>query len=865
MLKSGSPIRALHKLLFIHITILVTVTGLLVANRSGFAILSNSTSESDAVTKVLKAIQAENIEFGISYARTAETTSSNANTSFQYKSLFLESRDSLQKKNAQLKAIIDSQNFGLSDQKDALNSLKPALVSSTRFCSALTAWLNQSSLSNLREPDYNSIQQSYSQSRTDIDNAVFELSNKASADFESDFNRKSYYDFGFLLLLILESLVLLRPMVKRLYSNINELEYAKSSLESQSNQLEVQNSQLLELNAISNAQRLEMEAKQNLLEQTLSETQIANELMAVASKRFQDLFRKAPYACFTTDLEGNIYEWNENAEISFGYLGFSVFEQNAIELLASDADKHILEKLLGDAKAGVTNSNVMAQAKNANGNVKSLLWSVFPIDGANNICTGALFASIDITQEVKDQTRLKMFEAITEQNDTGILIMDDQFLITYANEAQLKLSKYTVEEMIGQSPFTLFDGPNADEAMKKEIAKALLGGDPVSSEVEIYNKYGHSHWSKLEISPVKDEYGRVTHFVGFERDITEKRHIEVAIKSSEELFRTAMNTLQTGVIIHNIDGSIQYGSLNAANMLGLSLEQLHGKSTYDAEWGTVRLDGSVLPPEEHPCTKAMSSGKPVTGDIVGVSVPKSGVSWLSVNANPIFNENEEITGSVVSFEDVTAQIELRRQLEGQLVIQSEIRVELELSQKELIQSNKLLKEQATKDGLTGLLNHKTIIDELQKKFNQSESNGDKFSIVLVDIDRFKAINDDFGHQAGDDVLRTVSQVLKSNLPPRSKVGRYGGEEFLFVLKGCDESKAKLIAEKMRISLESLPFENRQITASFGAATYSSGLENKRELIEQADQALYECKRLGRNKSLHYNTIANSTQDDRKIA
>lgn len=169
-------------------------------------------------------------------------------------------------------------------------------------------------------------------------------------------------------------------------------------------------------------------------------------------------------------------------------------------------------------------------------------------------------------------------------------------------------------------------------------------------------------------------------------------------------------------------------------------------------------------------------------------------------------------------------------------------------QEQLVSANRNLQFQATHDSLTGLLNRRAIVEILQKELARAERERESLSIILVDIDHFKKINDTRGHLAGDAVLCRVSQIMKSSVRSYDSVGRYGGEEFLIVLPGCPAELATKRAEQFGLMLSepsSDPSEN-QITVSMGVAV-GSGPVKMEELLSRADDALYQAKRNGRNR------------------
>jgi diguanylate cyclase (GGDEF)-like protein len=163
-----------------------------------------------------------------------------------------------------------------------------------------------------------------------------------------------------------------------------------------------------------------------------------------------------------------------------------------------------------------------------------------------------------------------------------------------------------------------------------------------------------------------------------------------------------------------------------------------------------------------------------------------------------------------------------------------------------------LRIQATRDHLTGLFNRGTVIEIAQRELAQAQRKGDRAALVLADLDNFKRINDTYGHQAGDAVLCETARRLSARLRVYDVLGRYGGEEFLILLPGCDAGKARSIAERLRSVISADPVETLagavSMTMSFGLAVVGAE-ENVTwdELVRAADQALYEAKRRGRNR------------------
>ena len=181
-------------------------------------------------------------------------------------------------------------------------------------------------------------------------------------------------------------------------------------------------------------------------------------------------------------------------------------------------------------------------------------------------------------------------------------------------------------------------------------------------------------------------------------------------------------------------------------------------------------------------------------------------------------------------------------------------------QTELVRAREELRDQATKDFLTRIWNRSAIVSILTKELSRAKRENKSVGVVLADIDRFKSVNDTFGHQAGDVVLKEFGQRMTASIRPYDAIGRYGGEEFLVVLPGCDEECLPAQAERLRSALASEPIligETRHsVTASFGATVWKPGMSVDPEtLIRIADDGLYLAKNQGRNRVVYLSAEA----------
>ena len=173
-------------------------------------------------------------------------------------------------------------------------------------------------------------------------------------------------------------------------------------------------------------------------------------------------------------------------------------------------------------------------------------------------------------------------------------------------------------------------------------------------------------------------------------------------------------------------------------------------------------------------------------------------------------------------------------------------------QQELVQAREALREQATRDGLTGLWNRTTIFEILQNELARSARSGEPLIVLMADLDGFKPVNDQFGHRTGDAVLRQAASRMRASVRRYDSVGRYGGEEFLIVLPGCGLPGGLVQAERIRAAIAAETFRagdtEIRLTCSLGAACASPPtVYHADDLVHEADAALYRAKREGRNR------------------
>lgn len=306
------------------------------------------------------------------------------------------------------------------------------------------------------------------------------------------------------------------------------------------------------------------------------------------------------------------------------------------------------------------------------------------------------------------------------------------------------------------------------------------------------------------------------------RDLSAYRKAERLLAESEEQYRLLITAMEEGVILQDEHAAIIAFNQSAERILGLSADQLLGKTSYDPNWYAIHEDGSPFSGETHPVVETLKTGQASSNVIMGINTPDGRLTWISINARPIFRDgNPRPYRAVCTFHDIT---------ERKLALDN-------------------VEKLAHFDQLTGLPNRALLSDRFQYAINLAKRTQETLVVMFLDLDHFKDINDALGHSIGDKVLIEVANRLKLTLRAADTISRQGGDEFVLLIPGCDMDGAALVASKI-IDTIAKPSDIEQhdliITSSIGIAIYPANGDSLEALSKNADAAMYRAKREGRN-------------------
>ncbi|MCH9639015.1 MAG: diguanylate cyclase, partial [Betaproteobacteria bacterium] len=310
-----------------------------------------------------------------------------------------------------------------------------------------------------------------------------------------------------------------------------------------------------------------------------------------------------------------------------------------------------------------------------------------------------------------------------------------------------------------------------------------------------------------------------------------------------ERVKAAFDTLTEGILILDEKEQIVLANSAFCNSVGMDFDHLIGKAASDLTWERGSID-QLKENWEYPWLEVLKNRVVQTDMRLSFKSDDESKNIFTVNCSPIIGDDSQCKGVLVSFDDVTELEDKNTKL--QIMLEK-----LEVAKNEVFRQNDELKILAEIDPLTGCYNRRAFHMHFDKMFYSSCDQGTSLDCIMLDIDHFKSVNDNFGHQTGDEVIKLVAKILRENLRDADIVGRYGGEEFCLVLPGFDIETTLAIAERIRVSVmnssEYPVIGIKGATISLGVSSINDGALNPNEMIDLADKALYYAKNNGRNR------------------
>ncbi|WP_255195371.1 PAS domain-containing sensor histidine kinase [Halorarius litoreus] len=259
--------------------------------------------------------------------------------------------------------------------------------------------------------------------------------------------------------------------------------------------------------------------------------------------------------------------------------------------------------------------------------------------------------------------QLAVYRRAMDNATTGITIADadDDQPLTYLNDAFAEITGYDREEALGRN-CRFLQGKETEPETVERLHDAIEAGEAVSVELRNYRKDGTEFWNHLEISPVYDNAGELTHYIGFQSDTTARRQGKEQLRKETETLERLFEASPVGITVLDTEGQITRANATAEEVLGLERSDVVGRTFDEPSWEIVGEDGEPLDSEELPFSHVMTTGETVRDYHHGIAEGGE-TRWLSINAAPLTDESGERTGVITTLEDITERRAQERELE----------------------------------------------------------------------------------------------------------------------------------------------------------------------------------------------------------
>ncbi|OLN23547.1 hypothetical protein BTO30_03735 [Domibacillus antri] len=443
--------------------------------------------------------------------------------------------------------------------------------------------------------------------------------------------------------------------------------------------------------------------------------------------------------------------------------------------------------------------------------------------------TGLVVSHKTKTEAERNAHRQELqYLSLFKHNTDGIFIFNKDGMVLNANAAAEALTGYTLEELKGTT-FNAYIHPD-DHSFVSMVFDKSLEGTPYEFQVRIHHKDGHELSLQVKMVPMLLE-GRIDGVHTIVKDITNRLKIEKQLKEKEEQYRLIAENSSDLIRIVEVDGTVSYASPSHQHVLGYSPDELVGK----------RYDAIVHPDDRENLKKkyAYHFQEKKSAIVEYRSWHKEGYwIWIEAHSSPIMNDG------VMSHFVVTArEITERKQYEEKL------------------------EKMAFYDVLTGIPNRRLFYDRLSQTITKAKRNNGELALFYLDCDRFKWVNDTYGHDTGDLLLKGFVERVQKCIRETDTLARFGGDEFAILLDGFDTVQdVGRIADRIIQNIQvpwNLNGHEFITTSSIGIALFPNDGLDMDTLLAHADQALYQSKEKGRNM-YHFFTDELATQITRTM-
>ena len=535
-------------------------------------------------------------------------------------------------------------------------------------------------------------------------------------------------------------------------------------------------------------------------------------------KDFYHTIAEASFAGIYMVQDGRFSYLNRNAASFAGYTPVELMGRDAFSIVHHE-DRDLVDKMAREMLKGLRTEPYEFRIITKDLQTRWIMETVISITYQGK--PAILGNSMDVTEKKQTEEALSLSEnryrTLIETTHDLVFTVDRQGYFTYINPQFQKTLGYTTTDLLDK-PFTTIVAPDFLKTVLENFKTGIKGGIVSPYEVELLHKNGKRLLVEFLTTTIWDgQKGKGIGRFGIGRDITDRKLAQDDLKASEERYRTIIENIGDGYYEVDLKGTIQFINDACASISGVPRHKLTGMSFKDFAFEEDLVDLYNI------FYRVFMTGKPEKGLVNRVKRPDGKELYVEISVSLKRDSKGKSTGFMGIIHDVT----------------------------ERKKAEETIQWMAYHDALTGLPNRILFHDRLVLALTQAKRNSEQLAVMMLDLDKFKEINDSYGHYMGDCILCAFVERIKKQLREGDTVARTGGDEFMTLLPVIRKVRdVEKLGEKIIAAFQKPVEVGEQsflISVSIGIALYPRDGEDFDTMVKKADMAMYQAKKLGGNK------------------
>jgi diguanylate cyclase (GGDEF)-like protein/PAS domain S-box-containing protein len=557
----------------------------------------------------------------------------------------------------------------------------------------------------------------------------------------------------------------------------------------------------------------------------ITERRQMEEELRESEERFRTLVETMKAGLTSINEKGVLTYANEQFCTILGYSKDEVIGRPTVDFYYDEETRKFQEEMFAKRKKGMRDSTPYEIVwKTKDGKKVYTILSPTPNFDADGRYIGSSAIQTDITERKQMEEALRQseerFRLLVEHSQDTILLHDFDGKIIDVNQHGCDSLGYTREELLGLSVQDIDQRVVVDKHQEKW--KKMVPGEPITLEGVHKRKDGTTFPVEVRFGVLESGGRRL--ILGLGRDITERKQMEESLRERQQELQALMDASPTAISWADLQGNIQYINRKHHELFGYTLKDIPtiDEWQHQADQDQAQQKRFAHWPEE--LMEAYKQGRSLPPREMTITCKDGSIRYVTVEGAIVSNHN------LVIYNDIT----------------------------ERVRAEEVIRKLAYHDALTGLPNRVLFADRLDFAMSQAHRSQRRLAVMSLDLDRFKNVNDTFGHSVGDKLLHSVGRRLTGLLRKNDTISRTGGDEFSLLMPEIDQEKDTVTVAQKVLNVFQEPFvldvHELHITTSIGIAIYPDDGEDTDTLLKHSDIAMYQAKQKGRNNYQRYTPI-----------